>query len=62
MKDVAEETVVNVDFQSENIVAPLLEGLSNVLHIIQMDNTTGQYTQILPWMRHKMQQMQTLMS
>ena len=57
MKDVADETVVDAGFQSENIVEKLVEGIANVLNPtyndnedikIQMENATSQSTQMLP--------------
>ena len=38
LNNVAEKTVVDAGFQSENILAPVLEGLSNVLQSTGNDN------------------------
>ena len=71
LKRIAEENVVGAIFQSKNIVAQVVEGISNVLHptdedndydIIQMVNSTIHSTQMLPQLMQKMQKMQTLMA
>ena len=71
MKDVADKTVADAGFQSENIVAHVVEGISNVLHstdndnednIIKMENETIQSTQMLPQLMQQMKQRKTLIA
>ena len=66
MKDVADKTVVDAGFQSENIVSQVVESLDNVLQTtdennedtrIKMANATIQSTQILTQLLQKMQKM-----
>ena len=63
--------MVDVGFQSENIVAQVVEVLANFLqatyddnkdNIIQMANETSQSTNISPQLMHQRQQMQILMA
>ena len=70
MKDVADKKVVEEGFQSENIVAQMVEVLTNILQptdkdnedtIIQMENSTIHHTKMLPQLLEQMRQMQTLM-